>query len=633
MSTQPTNIDFTPHHRPPVESGEYDIAVKQTISGGGIDTAYGSEGTTPLAATYRFFVAGERFSIAPKEIHSVFPPDQNVGQHTNVLPHILINRTTLPWEREGVPGDANTPWMALLVVHENEYADAVSTTVALSELVAGSTSAAPYFPPLTLEPGQQADDRVAVLDIKKSLLEQQLPTKADLNWLAHIRQGTDGSGNVVGEEMAALVAKRLPAANAKNTVYLVALENRYTAGTDSFNYQGAGTDDAIRLVNLYQWQFYNEDTLGDFATILKSLNRATGRAATDAYLASGFFPVPHAMRQGTQTVSWYHGPLAPQANTETFAFPAKSADALLRYYEADAMFDTSYAAAWELGRLLGLQNNRYATALYRWKREYAQALSKQQQTTTEDTGHLKGGNQDNSTPPIPDSVTEWLTALELLNGVPFNYLVPDEQLLPTESIRFFEVDSLWMQALQDGALSPGRVTTKDHALDQAIVAEEDLLTSATVSGFLLRSEAVKGWPGMQVEAFSGTPNPEGQVTGPLTLLRRDTLGNNVMLCLFTGKLQTLDLHLKPEVLHFGVTEATSGSFTKKLRDNEGVEQDDFEITVPANGHRVVDVPALVANIQAEYNANNSVKWNASPTSATLALQLIEGVERVRFTTA
>ena len=119
MSTQPTNIDFTPHHRPPVESGEYDIAVKQTLSGGGIDTAYGSEGTTPLAATYRFFVAGERFSIAPKEIHSVFPPDQNVGQHTNVLPHILINRTTLPWEREGVPGDAKDIFHeALLVTYQ-----------------------------------------------------------------------------------------------------------------------------------------------------------------------------------------------------------------------------------------------------------------------------------------------------------------------------------------------------------------------------------------------------------------------------------------------------------------------------------------------------------------------------------
>ena len=34
-------------------------------------------------------------------------------------------------------------------------------------------------------------------------------------------------------------------------------------------------------------------------------------------------------------------------------------------------------------------------------------------------------------------VQDWLSALQLLQGVPFNYLVPDIGMLPAESLRFF----------------------------------------------------------------------------------------------------------------------------------------------------------------------------------------------------
>ncbi len=36
------------------------------------------------------------------------------------------------------------------------------------------------------------------------------------------------------------------------------------------------------------------------------------------------------------------------------------------------MFDVSYAAAWQLGRLLALQSNNFAETLYNWKRENVQ---------------------------------------------------------------------------------------------------------------------------------------------------------------------------------------------------------------------------------------------------------------------
>jgi hypothetical protein len=40
-------------------------------------------------------------------------------------------------------------------------------------------------------------------------------------------------------------------------------------------------------------------------------------------------------------------------------------------------------------------------------------------------------------PGFADPLNNWLARLKLLYGVPFNYLVPDEGMLPPESIRFF----------------------------------------------------------------------------------------------------------------------------------------------------------------------------------------------------
>jgi hypothetical protein len=37
------------------------------------------------------------------------------------------------------------------------------------------------------------------------------------------------------------------------------------------------------------------------------------------------------------------------------------------------MFDVSFAAAWQIGRLLALQNGNFATTLYNWKRANTQA--------------------------------------------------------------------------------------------------------------------------------------------------------------------------------------------------------------------------------------------------------------------
>ena len=48
----------------------------------------------------QFKVAGPRFVIDPAEIHAEFPPNGSCSQFAEVLPHVVLNKRLLPWERD-----------------------------------------------------------------------------------------------------------------------------------------------------------------------------------------------------------------------------------------------------------------------------------------------------------------------------------------------------------------------------------------------------------------------------------------------------------------------------------------------------------------------------------------------------
>lgn len=131
----------------------------------------------------------------------------------------------------------------------------------------------------------------------------------------------------------------------------------------------------------------------------------------------------------------------------------------------------------------------------------------------------------------PRGLREWLARLRLLEGVPFSHLVPHAALLPPESIRWFWVDRTWTDALVEGALSVGTVTTADAAGMEAMyptvrsdVDEMERLVrlpgwtpgapvptgpAGTLTGFLLRSRLVSGWPALHVRAYGKDPAARG----------------------------------------------------------------------------------------------------------------------------
>jgi hypothetical protein len=622
-------IEFIQFHKPQLQPGEYRITVTQEIQ-------TNSDQKIPphsFPATRTFFALGERFELKPEEIFTVFPPDGSLGDHSNVLPHVAFNRSTLPWERtpwsESVSGSSDAPWLVLLLFDQEEQPETQVTT--LGQIKAGMNGKI-KFPGFTLQPGQQDGDRVAVIDVKKGLLQDIAPAPQDLPFLAHVRQTKDAGEKPDALERAVIIGHRLPRRGALSMVHLVSIEGRYQSG--GFDYQGAGDEDSIRLISLKSWRFACASEIHSFKGLLVNLNRTPSalrlpqNASPEAEkrLAQGYALLPHRLRQGEQTVSWYHGPLIPAENPVEPQLPARVADELARYDTAVGLFDVSYAAAWELGRLLALQSKQFSVRLYHWKRAHAQSLKQDEQRLLHP--HLPMSESAPEAEPLPDDLANWFRDLSLLRGVPFNYLVPDERMLPPEAVRFFWLDHAWVDCLLDGAFSIGRVTSAAHAQDQAHEVSPASSPHSRVSGFLLRSGVVSGWPALLVDAYDGETNGE-----KLELLRMDRLSDNVLLCLFAGEAKAVEIHQRPETLHFGLDETTSvpPGYFKKLRDSQGVEGALSVASIPwrAQLKRTINITGLAQAIESNLDSATRNKLQLPPmTSAQFALQMIEGVEKV-----
>lgn len=735
-----SKIEFLQFHRPPLLDGEYRLTVNEHVTVEEHVLLTDAKRELNFTAERSFTITGERFRLTPQHILSVYPPPGSTGDHENVLPHVVLGRSTLPWERKAQSDQADHeawPWLAVLLFDEDEAPK--PQVISLNTLLDGGEDVT--FPDLEREPTDHDDDRVTVIDVPADLLQQIAPTGPELALLAHVRQPQTANGQNQSGERPVIMGNRLPRRGRTSVAHLVSVEDHYQDGR-----LAAPQGKLVRLVSLKSWRFScldeasymvtesllrpkDGDPFGDsivnglrhlvhqeivgqvafedklrmhlgdaltdellqqllqdarhqrltFKGLLLGLDRDLLRLPPEILSADavagvpeigeaqrrrdqGHSPLSHHLRDGQKTLSWYHGPLAtgPTQTSLRIQLPAPAADALLQHDERSGLYDVSYAAAWELGRLLALQDTPFALSLYHWKRAHARQLKDAETQLS----HLPF-SREQALPEMPDDVAHWLYQLSLLRRVPFNYLVPDRRMLPTESIRFFEVDQDWTRCLLDGAFSVGRVLDSDFAHEKkSLVGEETPLRvqavhrdsgepAGTLSGFLLRSDLVPGWPHLQVDGYPER-HPTMDVEAPgerLPLLRMERLADDVLLCLFQGRVQTVGVHQKPEGLHSGVSlpDQRHPGYYKRRRDpSSGEELPDCSgpnVIVPVpfrpeakNGtpepadlddpppHRVLDVAALAQMLHAPDH-------DEDPTAAGFALQMVEGVARVRFVLA
>jgi hypothetical protein len=267
----------------------------------------------------------------------------------------------------------------------------------------------------------------------------------------------------------------------------------------------------------------------------------------------GYSALNHGTRLGEKSVSWYRGPLVPfdlgKESQYTF-LPAP--DAAMRYNPLDGMMDVTYAAAFQLGRLLGLQDRHFATALHAYRgsvrRQTNSALQKAPIGAQLGSKHadesdimisylkiLKVGSASGQLEgdagwaaiqrtsekeerrlvadidlTIPESVTDWLARTTLLYRIPFSYLVADERMLPPDSIRFFFLDPGWLNCLLQGACSVGRSTSRDELVDEHL-RDKSLAFSLNKSLEIRAGKAGKDGDG-SIQIMSNSANNPSTVT-------------------------------------------------------------------------------------------------------------------------
>jgi hypothetical protein len=799
-----------------------------------------------------FTVAGPRYGLGPKDVLAVFPPEGNAGDHSNVLPHIILTRSTLPWEREShkmPPGERSAmPWMGLLIFDDVEGADKPTIeTISLGQMPKkGSPADASLIGDTSVtytrrnwiesEGGEDKDDKVQVMDVRWSVLEPLLPTADDLPYLAHVRQDVFDDETLAGDEHAIVIANRLPRRGGASMACLVSFENRFAEKAFDLGVDESGAaiktidgDTLIRLVVLKSWRFscpnheafqvtsstlvklakdtvtqlndanlkqpakekirtesdalikeiepfLHKEYVGQdsfkshlgitdsdafdkvlaasrhrnlsFKSLLmqldkgplrlheKDLPHAVNDETTKSLLAQSMVALPHRLRNGAKGGALYHGPLTSGALETAAITPiARSSDELLRIETKSGLMDVSYAAAWELGRSMMLADKQTSLDLFNWKRAHASHVKQ----TESRLAHLPFNRPPGSLE-MPVGLQDYLYELALLRDVPFSYLVPDPAMVPSESIRFFKMDTLWVEALLDGSFSVGRTTPGDLAHEQDLREKHGhpydiarkidwgvALPTGAVSGALIRSEVIEGWPHLQVDARALLKDSAGQrltdlrtllegdkgkktkldkawwdaltqldlglpvletcwaqvmqistdddladvwrifsvsgdgeshicdVSRPkpepdtqdvlhvhLPLMRQVHLSKSFLMVLFHGNIDVFDVHLKPEVVHFGVGEPDPRhkiNHYKELRNPDGSERENtFVEPIPWKNSETAARTDGVVNISALANGDQmtGIKGIAQKLKLAgispwqFALQMIEGVDRVRF---
>jgi hypothetical protein len=249
---------------------------------------------------------------------------------------------------------------------------------------------------------------------------------------------------------------------------------------------------------------------------------------------------------------------------------------------------------------------------------------------------------------VPRELRHFMARLRLLHGVPFSYLVPDAKLLPVESMRFFYIDRAWTDALVQGALSVGTVSTADRSHLEAVyphiqreVDEAERLIrkpkkelmqkdqGGTLTGFLLRSRVVSGWPNLHVRAYSVDKLDDDELTNlaesapeRMKVLRIERLAPAVLLVIVDGVPAVVHVEEPRQGIQFGVRldpeDPVAGSYRAKvkIRDNDtGLPvppKDDFvddnSVDVPFRGGGapgVLNLTALRDRLQAKPKVNKT----------------------------
>ncbi|MFJ8390845.1 hypothetical protein ACIQ9Q_41460 [Streptomyces sp. NPDC094438] len=371
-------IDFYDRSTGGILDGVYEIDVKQTVSH--------DDKHQDLTYSQSFEVRGPRFSLPDNMVYSVHPPAGSTGSYGALLPHIILSRYGLPWERRLKNDDAHRfPWMAVLLFADGELRPGSRAGEVVSRRTVGqllsSAEADVLIPDIAVPqvPESVRGSDCQTIDIPWGTFAAVMPRLADLPYLVHARRMAVSGGNGKTTEVGVIAGNRMPRKPGQYTAYLVSLEGleSYLDGADHHK-------DYVRLISLYSWPFASvgdpqkqEVTVGaEFGAGLLQLKAAPLNAPYSdektqggARLQRGYVPVAYHTHSGECTFAWYRGPFTPVVPGTLPKKHFQCAEEALTYIQQDGVFDISYAAAWTLGSVLALANADLSASLLRARRK------------------------------------------------------------------------------------------------------------------------------------------------------------------------------------------------------------------------------------------------------------------------
>jgi hypothetical protein len=702
---------------PAMVAGKYTTVVSQQV-------VKDKANLQDLNKTFDFGVDAARFTLNPNDIYSVYPPANQSGNYSESLPHLVFTRRTLPWERtldgklpvfqrdttpenKRNPQDSPpVPWMALLLFDEQEMKDLPITKNTIAGVIQPNRSDGIIRPEifeaksadkatLKLMEWEQKTDGCFTIDLTKEQFENYIPSQKSLSLLAHAKEVSidnkdkDGITDINADGagvFAVIVGNRLPAKGKQHTAILVSLEGYTDYLKDADPKKNIPDDHKVRLVVLASWNFIDSGKASFSQLVdgleLKSIKIQRGTEAPEliTYFDSGYVPLEHLTRTGANTISWYHGPLVPKLfPTTSKGISFSSADAALRYDKTTGFFDISFAAAWQLGRILALQNQEFSKAILNWRLAQNQLEAEKSKNNRlsailEDDSAINIKDkvirylgdlhavttvvpEEKTTDlptTVPNEVKHFLGNLYKLNGIPFSYIVPHEGLLEKEHLKnnknytgtlsLFYVDPNWIEALLDGALSIGRTNKNEALLEQAVngnfidgyQTQSMEISGGTIekkgrrlntTGFLLRSDLVSGWRGLEITAFDA----DNQL---LPALRFERIDSDIFLGIFDGNIASISIKQPYEGLHFGIK--NNKEYIKNLKNEDGTNQEIADGTADVNAelndgliqNRIIDIAGLAGVMQEKLTAKNWMEITEESkgihfTSAEFAYQMVD----------
>ena len=346
--------------KPVLEEGAYIITGSQDVT---------SPVMEQFSATRDFYVAANTENLAVGELFSVYPNPEQQGNFSGTLPFMVLNNPAYPWIRHWTNdiGGAPVPWLALIVVAGNE--GAVETDITYSQLLTLKEDGV-FFPyDKNAAARCKDDDKIHILTLPRAVCDEVMPAAEDLPWLTHAKYvNLAAAEDAISEQdgwFSTIVANRFVPSDGestvKSTIYLIAVDK----------YLGHPIPDHcefVRFVSLYHWNVYSQNVEDEsFVGLMSGLSR-------NSRSVEGNSLKPHYLRTGEKTYSLYHSPLLPldSARYENINGEENyTADGRMIYDWETGIFDVSYAAAFNLGRLITLSRRSEAEAITAWRKEHA----------------------------------------------------------------------------------------------------------------------------------------------------------------------------------------------------------------------------------------------------------------------